>query len=357
MNNLENLKLELLSQKQLIEKSGGYVVVAGTNPSPAEITEGIKTIAGSDLSIATATEDDVRLGKTFYAGGPELKTGTVSMNTEDIHHIFMPPSNTQTCDDVLYYVIPENLTEVKHYCFENNYNKVHITFHENIKRIAEYAFYYAKNFTFENFADLTQLTHVNSNAFNFCISAAIDLENLPKSITTMDEMCFANTVTANSNIKLPENLVSLGQGAFKMDNRVVANNFEIATKKVTGLNSSLVYNIAFNCDFVIPSHITSVSSYFNYGGCFRNIVIPQSITHLYNFCFGSSTTDPVSNFYLDSVVFESETPPYFGLTIFATQNITNGFNIYVPDNSVDVYKSASNFSRYANNIHPMSEKE
>lgn len=358
MGSLESLKQELLSQKNLIEKGGGYVVVAGTNPSPAEITEGIKTIAGSDLSIATATEEDVKLGKTFYAGSPELKTGTASIDPDYINHVFMVNPRTQTCEDLLYYTCPEEITEIRHYCFENNYNKIHFTFGENVKLIKEYAFYNARNFSFENLSELSQLEHIYSNAFAHCNGETIDLGNLPSSLNRMEEACFYNAVRENSNIKIPENLTGLGMSAFKMDNRTIVNNFEIASKSITSLNSELCYSLAFNCDLVVPTNILSISNYFNYNGCFKNLVFHKDMTALYSYCFGSTSNKPLSQFYLQSVVFEGETPPSISSTqVFAIQNIQNGFKIYVPDTAVETYKAVSNLSRYVDCIRPMSERE
>ncbi len=55
MNSLESLKNELLLQKQAIESLGGKVIVANQNPSPAEITAGIKTIPASAVATASLT--------------------------------------------------------------------------------------------------------------------------------------------------------------------------------------------------------------------------------------------------------------------------------------------------------------
>lgn len=44
MTALEELKQELINQKNAIEDMGGTVIVANLYPSPAEITAGIKTI-------------------------------------------------------------------------------------------------------------------------------------------------------------------------------------------------------------------------------------------------------------------------------------------------------------------------
>ena len=70
MERIEELKQELIEQKKLIEEKKGRVIVANLNPSPSEITAGIKTIIGSDLDVGsiTATAEDVKQGKKFLDG-------------------------------------------------------------------------------------------------------------------------------------------------------------------------------------------------------------------------------------------------------------------------------------------------
>lgn len=356
MNNLEILKQELLSQKELIERRGGVVVVSGNNPSPAEITEGIKTISGSDLSIATATEQDVRLGKTFYAGSPDLKTGSANMDVDGIKHVFMFNSNEQTWDDVIYFTCPDHIKAIKDRMFDSNINKVSITFSENITSIGSYAFRNAKNFSFGNFSNLNALTNIGQYAFSNSGCDGIDFSNLPNSITRIDTNAFENGVKENQSIKLPENLTVLGDGAFKQIGRVVLSNFNCSNTKITSLSNSACYYLAFNCDLIIPTNFIAVMNQFNYNGCFRNIIVPDNI-RLYENAFGAATYRPVSDFFLQSVVFEGENVLVLGSNVFAQQNITNGFKIYVPDTAIEEYKALSNLSRFVDCIYPMSQKE
>ena len=357
MNNLESLKNELLSQKALIEKGGGYVRVSGINPSPSEITEGIKSIAGTDLTIATATEEDVKIGKTFFAGGPELKTGTASIDTESIHHIFMAPMSVQTSDDIIYYTCPDNITTIKRYCFENNFNKIHLRFSVNIEQIREYAFYNAKNMIFDNLHELTKLNRICSNAFNFCNGSSLDLDMLPDSILVLEESCFANVVRVNGNIKFPQSLISTGANVFKCETRRVIGNVDITSSSITSINSSVFYGLACNCDLICPSNMTTIGTYANYNGCFNNVILPASITSIQNYAFGASSSQALSNFYMRNMVFEGTKPPTIGTNVIAGQHFTNGLKIYVPDEAVEAYKAVSNLSKYADIIYPMSQKD
>ena len=345
-----------MSQKELIEKRGGLVVVAGTNPSPSEITEGIKTIAGSDLSIATATEEDVKRGKTFYSGSPELKTGTADMDTESIHYIFMANPSEQATEDMVYYTCPDYLTVIRASCFESNYNRVTITFNDNLTKIGQYAFFYAKNFAFTNMSEITKLQTISQYAFKGCGCEGVDFGSLPDSITTIDICAFENVLKENQNLKLPSSLKTMSNSAFKQASRTLLNSFDASNCQLTSLSNSACYNLAFNCDFVVPSNIQLINVNFNYNGCFKNLVFHENLT-IYNYAFGGATSRPLSEFFLKSVVFEAETPPTVGAHVFADQNMTNGFKIYVPDNSVEAYKAVSNLVKYADYIYPISQKE
>ena len=95
MNSLEQLKKELILQKSEIENKGGSVSVANTNPSPSEITEGIKSIELTDFAKADASADDVLLGKKFYSGNKDLKVGSLVVENTNFEIA------TATANDVL----------------------------------------------------------------------------------------------------------------------------------------------------------------------------------------------------------------------------------------------------------------
>lgn len=167
MNNLDALKQELLSQKEQIEKMSGYVKVVGNNPSPAEITAGIKTIPSTDLSMSTATESDVKQGKTFFSGNALLKTGTAVIDEETINHLFATNYSTITSEEPVYFSLPDNYKSVKRYMFYYNYNPINLTFNNSLLEIEEYAFYYAQNIVFRNFENLTSLKKIGDSAFAY----------------------------------------------------------------------------------------------------------------------------------------------------------------------------------------------
>ena len=93
MSSIETLKNELIYQKGAIESKGGTVLVAGTNPSPTEISAGIDSIQAANVGSATATPEDVLEGKTFFAGDNEIKQGTLTVVNVDLESANASPAD------------------------------------------------------------------------------------------------------------------------------------------------------------------------------------------------------------------------------------------------------------------------
>ena len=119
----------------------------------------------------------------------------------------------------------------------------------------------------------------------------------------------------------------------------------------------------------IPSRVTSLSSTFK--GCTNLVnapVIPSSVTDMYSTFDGCSSlvTAPeipsgVKDMYgtfggctsLKEVTFLHKTPPTYRNTLIDCSKLET---IYVPDKSVDAFKTATGWSQFASNIKPLSKK-
>ena len=117
----------------------------------------------------------------------------------------------------------------------------------------------------------------------------------------------------------------------------------------------------------IPNSVTSIG-YHTFGYCraLTNIVIPDSVTSISNYTFyyckgltsvtipGSVTSIGYGTFSdctgLTSVRILATTPPSLGSSAF---NNTNNCPIYVPAESLDAYKTATNWKTYASRIQPI----
>lgn len=73
---------------------------------------------------------------------------------------------------------------------------------------------------------------------------------------------------------------------------------------------------------------------------------PQTLTQLQEFSVAYCNK-------LTTLIFESVAPP--SLDVYSLDNLPSLESIYVPDASVDAYKTASNWSSFANKIKPLSE--
>ena len=355
MEGIIAIQEELKKQKTIIEKMEGKVDVSNLNPTPAEITEGIKSIPSVDLSGSTATEEDVKQGKTFYSGSAVMRTGSAVFETDITNALFMYPSDTVTYDGEIYYAVPEGMTTIKRYCFYQNLNHVTIKFCDNISIIDEYAFYKTANFKFENFNELKNLTYVGMHSFDNSSADGIEMGNLPNTVYNIGSYSFYYSVKPYLDIRFPDALSSLGQYSYMAKTRTLENSLDLSNFKLKSLPAYTFYHLAFNSDFEAPSTVTSISMYFNYNGCFKNITIPAN-TNLSNYCFGANAANPVSDYYLKTVTFLAETPKTIGSNVFAVQNIENGLKIYVPDNSIEEYKAVANLSPYVDIIFPISQK-
>lgn len=358
--NLETLKEELIAQKAAIEEKRGTVVVKNTNPSPSEITEGIKSIeiATVDLSDATATENEVLEGYTFYGGEDlEIKIGTrkPGMSHEDLTRLIFFNTSDEASEDPIAYTIPDNVTEIKHYLFCKNPHNLTITLPLDILKINEYAFSKAANIKFTNVNDLTSIKDVGSNAFEYV--RAVDYEYLWPTVETIGGSAFANTVKTGDSIRLPATLTAISSYCFNSAlERLRINTIEISTCKVTSFYGYTFGGLLANCDLFLSPYTTQISSYAFYRGCFNNITIPKTCLRLYDDCFGGVTTDALDTCYLKTCTFESETPPTFGRKVISSNNFVNGCKIYVPDTAVDAYKAVSQLAYCADYIYPMSQK-
>lgn len=80
----------------------------------------------------------------------------------------------------------------------------------------------------------------------------------------------------------------------------------------------------------------------------KKMILPASLKFVNNKAMGGMTS-------LESVVFSGAVPPTFGSALIFPDSGTSAFTIYVPDASVDAYKTATYFGNYAGKVKPLSQ--
>ncbi len=171
---------------------------------------------------------------------------------------------------------------------------------------------------------------------------------IPDSVTSIGNNAFGNWKTNNQPLVIPDSVTSIGYGAFgywQSNNQPL-----VIPDSVTSIGDNAFIDWKTNNQpLVIPDSVTSIgsSAFYNWSLNNQPLVIPNSVTSI-----GSSA------FYNWSVVpyieIQAITPPTLAnISAFANQNDAP---IYVPDESVDAYKAATNWVDLADRIFSINDK-
>lgn len=200
------------------------------------------------------------------------------------------------------------------------------------------------NGTFKNDASLHTVifggyeTKVGNEAFMGCTS--LEHIELPNTIMELSYNAFRNCSALNS-VNLG-NVITLGGACFAGCSNL---NIDVNIPNATGE----IYQVFSGSGIVSASNLGKVTSitYFAFGSCpnLSYVVLPDTLTSIGNATFYGSSK-------LEYIICHAINPPTLDGSAF------NGTSciIYVPDASVDAYKVASNWSKIASRIKPISEK-
>ena len=158
-------------------------------------------------------------------------------------------------------------------------------------------------------------------------------------------LAMIDTTSGKNITKLPKGITSIRNYAF-----YYSTNIEIIElpETVTSIGSYAFQNSGLS-EITIPFSVTSIGSV-----AFRNSKSLIKVDNYSNARFSSYTFTSCSN--LATLIMRATTPPDLMNTDLAGTKIASGTGyIYVPDESIDLYKSATNWSTYASQIKGISE--
>ena len=142
-----------------------------------------------------------------------------------------------------------------------------------------------------------------------------------------------------TTLNIPSGTTSIGNYAFYYCNRLTSVTIP---NSVTSIGEYAFYSCTGLTSVTIPNSVTSIGNYaFYYCSGLTNIIIPDSVTTIGNYVFRDCSG-------LTSVTIQATTPPTLGANAFLNTNAN--LVIYVPAESVDAYKAATNWSTYASRI-------
>ena len=267
------------------------------------------------------------------------------------------------CSSLTSVIIPYSVTSIGNSAFYGCSSLESVTIGNSVTEIGGYAFYNCdslKSITipdsvitigyaaFEGCSSLTSViipdnvTSVGSTAFYGCSS--LESVTIGSSVTEIGENAFYGCDSLKS-VTIPDSVITIGYAAFANCSNLQEFKGEFASNDgrcliVDGmLNSFAPTGIT---EYTIPDSVTWIGEFaFNKCSSLTSVTIPDSVTWIgYGVFLGCSS--------LIDVYCMATTPP--GLSSYAFYSNASGRKIYVPIESVSVYKSASGWKDYASSI-------
>ena len=171
---------------------------------------------------------------------------------------------------------------------------------------------------------------------------------IPNSVTSIGEYAFYNWVVNDQPLVIPDSVTSIGDGAFEWWQ---SNNHPLVIpNSVTSIGKYAFYNWeSNNHPLVIPESVTSIGNeaFRNWTSNKQPLVIPDSVTYIGEQAFIGWLLVPY-------IEIQAITPPTLANSnAFSNQN---NAPIYVPDESVDDYKEATNWVNLTSRIFSINDK-
>ena len=190
---------------------------------------------------------------------------------------------------------------------------------------------------------------IGNQAFEGCISLSGDL-TIPNSVTIIGSFAFFSCQCL-SNLTIPNSVIEIGTNPF-----LGCRNIEYIVVDLNNPN----YDSRENCNAIIETKTNTLISgcknsiilngvtsigYGAFMGCnlLGSLKIPNSVTMIDNYAFNSCSG-------LIEAIILGTTPPSLGILGFESSS----FPIYVPYESLNAYKTATNWSNYEDRIFPMA---
>lgn len=315
-----------------------------------DVAEAIRAKKGTTETIA-ASDFDTEIESIESGGDSELETSFMSMIDDS------RGSNIT--------VLPHGLTTIGPHAFYSRTNLVSLSLPDSLIKIGNSAFHGCTNLSLEELPD--SVTTLDSYAFNNCTNLA--LKKLPKNLTAICTYTFGscsslalselpNTIERIdtdglykcSNItlsKLPDALTSMGAQALQGCSSITVSSLPAG---ITSVSNNCFAECTSLTKMTLHSGVRSTGTY-SFGSSGLQQLICEGDTSI-----GTKSFTACASF--ERLVFKNLTriPSLSNVNAFEGTLIASGTGyIYVPDDRVESFKTAPNWSVYANQIKPLSE--
>ncbi|MCH5216722.1 MAG: leucine-rich repeat domain-containing protein, partial [Muribaculaceae bacterium] len=211
---------------------------------------------------------------------PLTSTGRLYINGEDVNDV----------------VIPNSVTKIGDFTFNNLLNLKSVVIPNSVKTIGNSAFANCKNMT--SIVIPNSVTKIGDRAFYWCFELAS--VNIPNSVTKIGELAFVEC-RALTSITIPESVTYIGGRAFlHCANLTKAEftslehlchiQFEDCYSNPLHYAKHLFINSVEVTEIVIPNSVTEIEDYLFSGGKYlTSITIHNSVTKIGNEAFSGCT--------------------------------------------------------------------
>lgn len=213
--------------------------------------------------------------------------------------------------------IPQGTTKIGNTIFRGCQNLTTVNVPNSVTSVEDGAFYVCSKLTTVNFP--SNMTSFGSNTFYNC--SKLTNVTIPYGVTTIGAQVFW-ACTSLTSITIPDSVTSIGNSAFR------------ACKLIKSI--------------VVPNSVVTIA----YGAFWGMFELEDAV-------FGTAVETIGSDIFTDkryhldfTIRVLATTPPTLG-TNFVPSTFVG--KIYVPDASVDSYKTATNWSAWKDYIYPLSE--
>ena len=285
----------------------------------------------------------------------------------------------QGCTSLLNIALPISLTVIEMRAFDGCTSlEIKNLSLPNLEKLESRAFDGVKITKISNLGKITAINPNNQNTSNLGDRSVLKEITLPNTIKTIGDYTFYNyTALETITIKSGASGISVGTSAFSGLSSLVNFNVDPAAFILLGFDAFKDTTI---WDEVIFSNVTTIQARAFRGSSISKIKLPSVETMpnasnyegIFSYCpnlvlvdIGANCTSIGSDSFGRlvgtsgnniTVVVRATTPPSLGGSLINKTwvNATVG-RLYVPDASVNAYKTATNWSQYADIIKPLSE--
>lgn len=268
----------------------------------------------------------------------------------------------QGCSSLKSVIFSKDITAMGSYAF---YNCTSLEIEDfqapNLETFGQNAFYGVKVKKMSNLGKITALPTAGTSTQNFGNKSVLEEVVLPEGATSIPTYSFYDYHKL-TKINIPTSVTTIEARAFQecslLDtinmsnvNTIGSQAFQ-STKLSTGINAPLLTSFSGDANFRYSKITFFVAPIFNgsipklcFGACsmLTTVRLGEVVS------IGASAFNGCSS--LESFICGATTPPV--LDSSALEN-TNNCPIYVPDGSVEAYKTTTNWSTYSDRVYPMS---